>query len=51
MKSGEFSGTSLLKCVSKSIRTDGSAPSLIAIEAEVCLIKIFRIPTEMGSRL
>ena len=43
----EFSGTILLKYVSISVRTVGSAFSLIVSEAEVCLIKICTRPTDV----
>jgi len=43
------SETSLLKWVSKSVRTLGSAFSLIVRLAEVCFIKICTIPVRLGS--
>ena len=38
-RNGRFSGTNLLKMLSKSTLTSGSALSLIVIAAEVCFMK------------
>ncbi len=43
------SGTSLLKTVSKSVLTVGSAFSLIVNPAEVCWINKFKIPFVCGA--
>ena len=46
-----FSDTNLLKWVSKSTLTEGSAFSLIVKLADVCLIKILAIPVINGKFL